>query len=51
MRYAIVLAIVDAIALVIYAVVAFRRERGYATWAVRAAKTMADRSACRPSRC
>ncbi len=36
-RYAIVLAIVDAIALVVYAVIAFRRERGYAAWAVRAA--------------
>jgi hypothetical protein len=33
-RYAIVLAIVDAIAMIIYAVIAFRRERGYATWAV-----------------
>ena len=27
---------IDAVALVIYAIVAFRRERGYATWAVRA---------------
>jgi hypothetical protein len=35
-RYAVVLAIVDAVALVLYAVVSFRRERGYATWAVRA---------------
>ena len=35
-RYAIVLAIVDALALVLYAALAFRRERGYATWAVRA---------------
>jgi hypothetical protein len=34
--YAIVLAIVDALALVLYAVVAFRRERGYAAWAVKA---------------
>ncbi|HMF28097.1 MAG TPA: hypothetical protein VKE42_04955, partial [Candidatus Cybelea sp.] len=33
-RYAIVLAIVDAIALVVYAAIAFRRERAYATWAV-----------------
>lgn len=33
--YAIVLAAIDAIALVIYAVVSFRRSRGYATWAVR----------------
>lgn len=31
-RYAIVLAIIDAIALLSYAVVAFARERGYATW-------------------
>ncbi len=35
-RYAILLAIVDAAAMVVYAVVAFRRERGYAAWAVRA---------------
>jgi hypothetical protein len=35
-HYAIVLAVFDALALLIYAVVAFRRERGYATWAVRA---------------
>ncbi len=35
-RYAIVLAILDAVALVVYAAVAFRRERGYATWAVAA---------------
>ena len=34
-RYAIVLAVIDAIALVTYAIVAFRAERGYATWAVR----------------
>jgi hypothetical protein len=34
-RYAVVLAIVDAIALVLYAAISFRRERGYATWAVR----------------
>ncbi|HEX3670235.1 MAG TPA: hypothetical protein VHT92_00890 [Candidatus Cybelea sp.] len=34
-RYAIVLAAVDAIALVLYAAISFRRERGYATWAVR----------------
>lgn len=33
-RYAIVLAIVDAIALVLYATISFRRERAYATWAV-----------------
>src|SRR5579872_3509113 len=35
-RYALVLAAIDLLALVAYAVVAFRRERGYATWAVRA---------------
>lgn len=35
--YAVALAAIDAIALVAYAVVAFRREREYATWAVRAA--------------
>lgn len=35
-RYAIVLAVIDAVALVLYAVISFRRERGYATWAVRA---------------
>lgn len=35
-RYAIVLAILDALALGIYAAVSFRRERGYATWAVEA---------------
>lgn len=34
--YALVLAGLDAVALVIYAIVAFSRERGYATWAVRA---------------
>jgi hypothetical protein len=34
-RYAVVLAAIDAVALLVYAVVAFRRERGYATWAVR----------------
>ncbi len=33
--YAVALAAIDAIALLIYAVVAFRREREYATWAVR----------------
>jgi hypothetical protein len=31
-RYAIALAIIDAIAMLAYAVVAFSRERGYATW-------------------
>ncbi|MBV9232839.1 MAG: hypothetical protein JO030_02245 [Candidatus Eremiobacteraeota bacterium] len=33
-RYAIALALVDAVALVLFAMVAFRRERGYATWAI-----------------
>jgi hypothetical protein len=35
-RYAIVLAVIDAIALVVYAVISFRRESGYAAWAVEA---------------
>lgn len=35
-HYAIVLAIVDLLALLLYAVIAFRGARGYATWAVRA---------------
>ncbi|HYL27131.1 MAG TPA: hypothetical protein VEW74_04795 [Candidatus Nitrosotalea sp.] len=35
-RYAVVLAIVDTIALVVYAAVAFKRAGAYATWAVRA---------------
>jgi hypothetical protein len=35
--YAVALAAIDAIALLIYAIVAFRREREYAAWAVRAA--------------
>lgn len=35
-RYALVLAAIDAIAMIAYAAVAFRRERAYATWAVRA---------------
>ncbi|HKE36676.1 MAG TPA: hypothetical protein VKB39_04550 [Candidatus Baltobacteraceae bacterium] len=34
--YAVALAAIDAVALLVYAVVAFRREREYATWAVRA---------------
>ena len=34
--YAVVLAVLDALALLIYAAVSFRRDRGYATWAVRA---------------
>ncbi|MEO6835685.1 MAG: hypothetical protein ABI231_07260 [Candidatus Tumulicola sp.] len=32
-RFGVVLAIVDAVALVVYAAIAFRRNRGYATWA------------------
>ncbi len=35
-HYAVLLAAIDAAALVIYACIAFARERGYATWAVRA---------------
>ena len=35
-RYAVLLAAIDAVALVTYAVIAFRRERDYATWAVAA---------------
>jgi hypothetical protein len=35
MRYALVLAIVDAAALVLFAAIGFARERGYATWAAR----------------
>ncbi len=35
-HFAVLLAIVDALALVLYAAVSFRRERGYATWAVKA---------------
>ncbi len=35
-RYATVLAILDAAALLVYAAVSFRRERGYATWALAA---------------
>jgi hypothetical protein len=31
-RYAVLLAVIDAIALLTYAVIAFARERGYATW-------------------
>jgi H+/gluconate symporter-like permease len=34
--YAIVLALIDAVALIVYATLALRRERDYATWAVRA---------------
>ncbi|HVA33636.1 MAG TPA: hypothetical protein VNG31_05775 [Candidatus Baltobacteraceae bacterium] len=36
LRFAIVLAIVDAVALIVYAIVSFRRESEYATWAVEA---------------
>lgn len=35
-RYAVVLAAIDALALVLFAALAFRRERGYAAWAVAA---------------
>ncbi len=35
-RYAVVLAILDAVALLLYAAISFRRERAYATWAARA---------------
>jgi hypothetical protein len=35
-HYAVALAIVDALALVVYAAVSFRTERSYATWAVKA---------------
>ncbi len=35
-RYSIVLGLIDALALLIYAAVSFARDRGYATWAVRA---------------
>ncbi len=41
--YAIALALVDIVALVIYAAIAFRRERDYATWAVRAETPVAPR--------
>lgn len=34
--YAVALAVIDACALIIYALIAFRRERDYATWAARA---------------
>ena len=34
-HYAVLLAVIDALALVIYAVVSFARERDYATWAAR----------------
>jgi TRAP-type C4-dicarboxylate transport system permease large subunit len=42
-RYALVLAVIDAVVLVAYAVVAFRREREYATWATRAEPAPAPR--------
>lgn len=35
-RYAVVLAVIDAIVMVLYATLAFRRERSYAAWSVRA---------------
>jgi hypothetical protein len=35
-HYAVVLAVIDAVALVLYAAISFGRERAYATWAVRA---------------
>ncbi|HEV3090373.1 MAG TPA: hypothetical protein VGX91_02910 [Candidatus Cybelea sp.] len=38
-RYAVFLAIVDACALLLFATVAFRRARGYATWAVAAPRS------------
>jgi len=41
-RYAVLLAAIDGVALVTYAIVAFRRERDYAAWAVAAEKS--DRS-------
>src|SRR5579871_3290334 len=42
-RYAIVLAVLDAIALLVYAAVSFRRESGYATWALPAPSDEAPR--------
>jgi hypothetical protein len=36
MHYAVVLAVIDALALVLYAAISFKRESAYATWAVRA---------------
>lgn len=36
MHYAVVLAILDALALLVYAAISFRRERAYGAWAVRA---------------
>jgi hypothetical protein len=36
MPYAVALAAVDAVVLVVYAAASFRRERGYATWSVKA---------------
>jgi hypothetical protein len=42
-RYAIVLAVLDAAALLIYVAVSFRRERGYATWALAAQPDYAPR--------
>ena len=45
--YAVVLAAIDAIALVAYAAISFRRERDYATWAVKAAPDEGDGDAAR----
>jgi hypothetical protein len=39
MHYAVVLAAIDAVAMLAYAIVAFRRDEGYATWAVSAEET------------
>ena len=50
MRYAALLAVIDAIALFAYASAAFYRSRNYATWAVAARPTRAA-LAFRPSRC
>ncbi len=41
--YSIALAVVDLLAMVIYAAISFRRERDYATWAVRADQPVAPR--------
>lgn len=42
-RYALVLAAINAAALALYAIVAFRRERAYATWAVSVERPSAPR--------
>ncbi len=41
-RYAIILAVIDLIALLTYTVVSFQRSRAYATWAVRAEQKAAE---------